>query len=187
MLHRSSFFFHTVSLSLDAETVTTWRWLEWTSVLQCRLSDNISPLTMNEFAPLHCLDMPSVSRVEDVVMDDNVCAARLLYARKSGSPIVFRHEARVNFHNLENASLLLRIHRSFQEHWKAVEEYDKDMADLASWHQLKALEHQSQKHQHQEDEEDEFWTDCSVLLCVAFGACCLLNLQRAQFQSEAQV
>lgn len=46
-----------------------------------RLSDNISPLTMNE----------------------------LLYARKSGSPIVFRHE----------------------EHWKAVEEYDKDMADLA--------------------------------------------------------
>jgi hypothetical protein len=25
------------------------------------------------------------------------------------------------------------------------------------------------------------------LLCVAFGACCLLNLQRAQFQSEAQV
>lgn len=121
MLHRSSFFLHTVSLSLDAETVTTWRWLEWTSVLQCRLSDNISPLTMNEFAPLHCLDMPSVSRVEDVVMDDNVCAARLLYARKSGSPIVFRHEARVNFHNLENASLFaadpLKLPGTLESYW----------------------------------------------------------------------
>lgn len=38
------------------------------------------------------------------------------------------------------------MRRSFQEHWKAVEEYDKDVADLASWRQLKAIELQTQKY-----------------------------------------
>lgn len=100
-------------------------WAAFLSIFSCQAASDYSD--SSDFSDSHMLQHP-----------------RLLYARKAGNPVVFRHEAWKKWvacdcrmlHWLAGWIRILIgriVDSDLQEHFKAVEDHERDMADLASW------------------------------------------------------